>query len=405
MIIKLNPPFFTAKSPPHTMPTLYDIAHYVAWNGYAEDMIPYLGVDKASLKNQEFHFPHVVNLRYGELKKTRIQRICENMTPTYDGKNYYKYAMAKGYNPITRIQELLDLGAKPLPDANFWSALLECCRNAWQRHKEIVEILIKAGADVNQESIDGWTPLYLASYNNNIPIVRVLLANGANVNHKEKNPLSAAVKMGNLEVMKLLISYGAALTDTLYEDAIDGGHIPVIKYLATILPVPANSISYALEWNISTIPILAKLGGDVNYVEDGETLIEKNVSKEEKLRVLLKAGADPNRTGTPNANPPIFECIYYCKSGPVKALCNYADVNILCDVHRNNTISTPLHHAITLVSIHADEERIEMAKILIKKSDLTLKDSHGNTAIEWAKYKELDYLVIPMKRELLRRKK
>ena len=387
------------------MPTLYDVAHFVAWNGYAEDMIPYLGVDKAAWTNQEFHFPHVVNFKYGENKKTRIQRICEEMSPNYDGKNYYKYAMAKGYNPITRIQELLDLGAKPLPDYNGWSALLQCCRNAWQRHKEIVEILIKAGADVNQESIDGWTALYLASYNNNIPIIRVLLANGANVNHKGKNPLSAASKMGNLDVMKLLISNGAELTDELYEDAIDGGHIQVIKYLATMLPVPANSIAYALEWNISTIPILAKLGGDVNYVEDGETLIEQNIRDEANLRVLLKAGADPNRTGTPNANPPIFECIYHCNPGPVKALCNYADVNILCDVHGNNTISTPLHHAITLVSIHADEERVEVAKILIKKSDLTLKDSNGNTAIDDAKYKKLDYLVIPMKRELLRRKK
>jgi ankyrin repeat protein len=388
------------------MLTLYDIAHYVAWNGYAEDMLPYLGVDKAAWTNKEFQFPYVVNFRYGEHKKTRIQRICEKMTPTYDNKNYYKYAMAKDYNPITRIQELLELGAKPLPDANGWSALLECSRNAWQRHKEIVEILIKAGADVNQES-NGWTPLFLASYNNNIPIVRVLLANGANVNHKEyeKTPLSAACTMGNLEIVKLLVSNGATLTGKLYEDAIDRGHIPVIKYLATMLPVPADSIAYALDWNISTIPILAKLGGDVNYVVNGETLIEQNISDEANLRVLLKAGADPNRTGTPNANPPIFECLYHCEPGPVKALCNYADVNILCDVHRNNTISTPLHHVITLVSIHPDEERIEMAKILIKKSDLTLKDSHGNTAIEWAKYKKLDYLVIPMKRELLRRKK
>jgi len=379
------------------MPTLYDVAHLVAWNGYAEDMLPYLGVDKTAWTNNEFWFPYVVNFRHGHDKKTRIQRICENMTPAYDDKNYYKYAMAKGYNPITRIQELLDLGAKLLPDANGWSALLECCRNAWQRHKEIVEILIKAGADVNQEC-NGWTPLYLASYNNNIPIVRILLANGAK-NHKEKNPLSAACKMGNLEVMKLLISSGAHVTDKLYEDAIYGGHIHIIKYLATMLPVPVDSIAYAMKWNEKTIPILAKMGADVNYVQGGETLVEYYIWKVDRIKVLLKAGADPNRTGTPNAILPIVSAIYTKNVEAVRAL-----VQAKCDVNSvvDHTLLRPIHLAIHLYST-GNQECLEIIKILVKKADLSLQDS-CYTPLQAAQYRKLDEVVRIMKREILRRR-
>ena len=387
------------------MPTLYDVAHFVAWNGYAQDMLPYLGVDKESMTNQEFHFPHVVNFRYGPSKKTRIQRICEQMIPTYDPKNYYKYAIAKGYNPIKRIQELITLGAKPLPDYNGWSALLECCRNAWQNHKEIAEILIDAGADVNQES-NGWTPLYLASYNNNIPIVRLLLAKGADVNKgKSRTPLAGACKMGNLEIVKLLIARGAVVSDKMYEEAIYGGHTHIIKYLAPIHPVPADSIAYALKCNVSTIPILAKLGADVNYVEDGETLVEKYSSDDSELKALLKAGADPNRTGTRGAAPPIFSAVYMNNVESVRAL-----VDAKCDVNivnpEDDNLKTPIHLAITLYSLgEHKKEYLEIIKILVKRSDLSWKEDSGDTPIEEAQYRKLDELVIIMKRELLRRKK
>lgn len=370
------------------MPTLYDIAHYVAWNGYAEDMVPYLGVDKAALENQEFNFPYIVNFRHGEHKKTRIQRICEKMT---NNPRYPK-----------RIKKLLELGAKPLPDANGWSALLECSRNPWKQYREIAEILIDAGADINQLS-DGWTPLYLASYNNNIPIVNLLLSKGADINIGPRSPLSAAVTMGNLEIVKILISKGALVTDTIYKEAIYAGQIAVIKYLGTIRPVPADSIAYAMEHNVSTVLILAKLGADVNYVVNGETLVEKYIWSDD-LKILLKAGADPNRTAR-NVSPPIFNAIYVNNLEILKLLCEKGNVNMLYD--DGDYLRTPLHLAISLNALHKAEnarEYMEILKFLIKKSDLTIKDWSGDTALEAARYRKIDDVVMMITRALLKGK-
>lgn len=123
------------------------------------------------------------------------------------------------------------------------------------------------------------------------------------------------------------------------------------------------------------------------------------------MAALLKAGADPNRTGTPNATPPIFRAVYLSDVECVKALSEKADVNIL--YHEDDCLEAPIHLAIRLSSIGSDRDRkdsLEIVKILIKKSDLTLQDWRGDTAIEKAQYSKLDDMVILMKRELLRRK-
>ena len=44
---------------------------------------------------------------------------------------------------------------------------------------EVVEKLIQAGADVNEQTEMGWTPLHLASENGRVEVITALLAAGA----------------------------------------------------------------------------------------------------------------------------------------------------------------------------------------------------------------------------------
>ena len=113
---------------------------------------------------------------------------------------------------ISEIKELIDMGA----DVNAKSgngqvtALIKASVNGY---KEIVEVLIQNGADVNAKDIDNRTALMRASYNNYNEIVELLLQNGADVNVKDIDSRTTALMeaslRGNKEVMEVLIQNGA----------------------------------------------------------------------------------------------------------------------------------------------------------------------------------------------------
>ena len=79
-------------------------------------------------------------------------------------------------------------------------------------HKEVVELLIANGADVNAKGVDEWTPLHGVVDYGNEEIVALLIAEGADVNAKDKyesTPLHIAATMSRKEIIKLLIAKGA----------------------------------------------------------------------------------------------------------------------------------------------------------------------------------------------------
>lgn len=87
-------------------------------------------------------------------------------------------------------------------------------------HRNIIELLLKAGADVDikneseRTGYEGDTALHCASSWERIEIAKVLLANGANVNAVNSRgmvPLHSAASMENLSLMRLLITNGARI--------------------------------------------------------------------------------------------------------------------------------------------------------------------------------------------------
>ena len=73
-----------------------------------------------------------------------------------------------------------------------------------------IRTLIKAGADVNVRSNDGYTPLYKASLCGNSQVVKLLLQAGADVNASNAEgttPLMEASEKGHVEVIDLLLGH------------------------------------------------------------------------------------------------------------------------------------------------------------------------------------------------------
>ena len=92
---------------------------------------------------------------------------------------------------------------------------------AWRGHKEIAELLIAAGADVNANR-NGWTPLHYASLDGHKEIVELLVAKGANINAKVlfgqnegKTPLDAANEDNRTEIADLLRKHGGKTGEEL----------------------------------------------------------------------------------------------------------------------------------------------------------------------------------------------
>ncbi len=111
-----------------------------------------------------------------------------------------------------------------------------------------MEKMLAAGADVNQrDPLDNSTPLMWAAHKGSVEMVEMLVKHGADVNAKDKwawTPLHRAAVNGNVEVVKILISHGAdtkAKNDsakTPLDCAIFGNRRPIIDLLRGDNPFP-----------------------------------------------------------------------------------------------------------------------------------------------------------------------
>ena len=87
---------------------------------------------------------------------------------------------------------------------------------------------------INQATHDDATPLFVASYNGHLPVVRSLIDAGAPINQAKNDgvsPLSIASQNGHLAIVRLLIDSGA-----LVDQANNDGVTPILMTSLSIQP-------------------------------------------------------------------------------------------------------------------------------------------------------------------------
>ena len=191
-------------------------------------------------------------------------------------------------------------------------------RAAYEGHKETVELLIAAGADISAKDRIRCTALHWAAVDGNNEIAELLIANAADVNASKdgRTPLHDAVVNGHKEIAKLLIAEGA------YVNATDGERTPLhiaafkgnrkYKWLIT----KGADVNAKGRYFVGT-PQDVAIEEDYTEVADllrkhgGKTAVELSIHKAaekgniEAIKKHLAAGADVNAKDEKNGKTPL----------------------------------------------------------------------------------------------------
>lgn len=355
---------------------------------------------------------------YGEFGETPLQRIIS-------------------YAKFDTIITLLDLGANVLVNNEFGDTVL--MEAVFNEDPKITQLLLQRGAVQIINSGNeryGDTALIKAAGKGNIKIVKMLVEHGAKVNLKnnmEETPLMSAVEYP--EILQFLISKGADINavslngDTAYTLAVQKAelyeNIPGYQKSADILKNSKKNNINARNKDGKT-PLIAaftkpdklkqliKQGADVNFPDlNGRTPLMTAVYpvQHESIKILLEAGANPNLHSKDGKTALM---IHIDKPETIELLIKYkADVNAQDKFDRTplwyvtvfnklDVFKVLIKHKAnpniidkrdsTVLMAAAVNGRIEMVKMLLENGaakTINVKDNKGKTALDYAKDKRI----------------
>ncbi|KAM9708979.1 kinase D-interacting substrate of 220 kDa B isoform 5-T6 [Menidia menidia] len=244
------------------------------------------------------------------------------------------------------VQELIRRGANVnLDDIDCWTALISAAKEG---HIEVVRELLENNANLEHRDMGGWTALMWASYKGRTDVTELLLEKGANPNitgQYSVYPIIWAAGRGHAEIVHLLLQYGAKVncsdkygTTSLIWAARKGHYESVMHLLANGADVDqegANSMTaliVAVKGGFTeVVKELLKRNPNVNMTDkDGNTAlaIAAKEGHTEIVQDLLDAGTYVNITDR-SGETMLIGAVRGGHVEVVRALLNkYADVDV-----------------------------------------------------------------------------
>ncbi len=342
--------------------------------------------------------------------ETALHSVCSKsryFTFNYGRRDIVRYLIFKGAN----VNEVNGEGRSPLWLAsNFYGGL------------EVAKILLKNGADMNQadnygqsplevvmqrmdspffltmisdtEQLEQDTTLYRASEEGSIENVINIIGDGANVNGPNgyfKTPLYAATLMGHLEVMKILLEFGADRAKGAYTTNCSPLHAAALRgnLNATYMLLNNDTVALDSQCNDKRTPIY--IASQLGHTKIVEYLISKEaninmVAKEKQsplaiaakqdrghiVKILIEAGADVEYVNRTN---PIHEAAKEGHLEVIKLLVELGNADVDSRTQKGET-------ALAIATCKGFEEIVEY--LLLKGADVNSTDNMGNSPINEA---------------------
>ena len=296
-----------------------------------------------------------------------------------NGSTPLHWAALEGHKDIVEL--LINRGAEvnATSEIGGWTPLHMA---ASKNHIQVVSFLIKKGADEDAKAIiGGWTPLHWAALEGHKDIVELLIKLGANINSKDNmgnTPLDLAIQYERLDIAEYLSTYSAN-TGTIHVVARNGYFAGVQAYLDAGVDINARDENgstplhlAALQGHKDIVELLINRGAQVNANDNsGSTPLDRATQGSHT------AIADLLRTQGANTSQDLKGIINAATNGDLASVQAYLDAGVNIN-SRDSNGWTPLHWA-------ASEDYDQIVKLLIDNgAKINVKDDLGDTPLDFA---------------------
>uniref|UniRef100_A0A674E9X1 Poly [ADP-ribose] polymerase n=1 Tax=Salmo trutta TaxID=8032 RepID=A0A674E9X1_SALTR len=261
------------------------------------------------------------------------------------------------------------------------------------KRKQITELLLRKGANVNEKNKDFMTPLHVAAERAHNDIMEVLQKHGAKMNALDtlgQTALHRAAMAGHLQTCRLLLSYGADASILSLQGftASQMGNEAVQQILDENVPVRNSDVDYRLleaakAGDLDTVKSLCSPQNvncrDLEGRHSTPLHFAAGYNRVAVVEYLLHHGADVHAKDKGGLVPLHNACSYGHYEVAELLVRHGASVNV-ADLWK----FTPLHEA-------AAKGKYEICKLLLKHgADPTKKNRDGNTPLDMVKEGDTD---------------
>ncbi|XP_046552936.1 ankyrin repeat domain-containing protein 17-like [Haliotis rubra] len=270
-----------------------NILHYACRGGDIETVKLVLSLDVVGINSKGYKTgtPLMVAAQYGhrEVVDLLLRSGANAAYVDFVGDNILIWACEGG--DVETVKLVLSLNVVDI-NSPGWRRRTPVIDAAKHGHRDVVELLVKEGADVTQVDDIGENTLHWACVGGDLETVKLVLSlNIVDINRRgwrSRTPVMVAARYGPRKLVELLVTKGANVSlvdnvnDNILHYACRGGDMEMVKLVLSLNVVGINSrgqnsvtpVIVAARWkHRDIVELLVTEGADVSLVDDSHSNI------------------------------------------------------------------------------------------------------------------------------------